>query len=66
MGWGIREDPLTPAEQVERWRREGQTLQALARKIRTPELQAEIQRCLAQQAKEARAPKAVTPVVTGG
>lgn len=68
MGFSERPKPLTPVEQVRIWLVEGETLQTLARKIRTPAIKDEIQRQLVQQATEARAPKAnlTTAVVCGG
>jgi hypothetical protein len=69
MGLTDRPHPLTPAEQIERWRAEGETLQTLLVKIRTPAIRKELQRQLALQAKEALAPKAgVTnaAVIAGG
>lgn len=67
MGWGERLDPLSPEAQIALWLREGQTLKQLQARIRTPALREEIAKRLAQQAKEAQAPKPVTSVaVTGG
>ena len=64
---GERLHPLTPDEQVRRWLAEGETLQTLHRKIRTPEIRVEIDKQLAQQAKEARAPKpVVNPIIASG
>lgn len=64
MGLTDRPHPLTPAEQIAEWRREGETLQTLVAKIRTPAIRAELTRQLAIQAAEAQAPKVVTtPVI---
>jgi hypothetical protein len=67
MALSERPHPLPPEEQIARWLHEGATLKELARKIRTPALKDEIAKRLAQQAKEATAPKPVTTIaVTGG
>lgn len=65
---GERPTPIPPAEQIWRWiHDDGETLQTLWAKIRTPAIREELKRQLEQQAKEARAPKVVTtPVVCGG
>jgi hypothetical protein len=64
---GLRLDPLAPSAQIALWLREGATLKQLQARIRTPELRDEIAKRLAQQAKEARAPKpVVNPIIAGG